>query len=205
MIDASGQAGGLTAICWDAPPAGVRGGLPPPDNTRICSMVPPLPIGAAPAARQDDLVGYNVYRSNQPGVQPTPQNLFTSVPPNQTNANSSVAPGGSFFTVTAVYEDGESGPSNEIGVFPPTVTSTKVKANKIRADGSNFTTPVQVLIDGVPFITPPKIKRNGTRLVQKGPLATGQTVFEYLNANGGSGQLIIRNSSGAIRAVDISN
>jgi hypothetical protein len=204
LIRVSGQAGGVTAICWDAPASSRGGPLPPPDNTRICSMIPPLPV-AEPGARQGALVGYNVYRANQPGVQPTSQNLFTTVPPNQTNTNTSVSPGGSFFTVTALYEGGESGPSNEIGVFPPTVTNTKVKANKIRVDGSDFQTPVQVLIDGVPFVTPPTFKRNGMRMIQKGPLATGQTVFEYLNANGGTGKMVIRNANGALRAVDISN
>jgi len=61
-------------------------------------------------------MGYNVYRSSQPGVTTTPGNLFASVPPSQTQVGSSVGSSGSFFVVTAVYDTGESGPSNELAI-----------------------------------------------------------------------------------------
>jgi hypothetical protein len=202
LIRASGQGGGLTAVCWDAPnPA--RGALAPPMNTRVCSTVPPFPDGDGLAEpRGTGVKGYNVYRSNEPGVAPTPGNLFTTTPPGQTSVNSSVSPGGSFFTVTALYDDGESEPSEELAVVPPTITNTKVKANKIRIDGSNFNASVQVLVGGVPFAAPPKVKKNGGRLVQKGPLANGQTVFDFIDSQGGQVQVVVRNPNGTFAAFD---
>jgi hypothetical protein len=204
MIRASGQAGGLTCVRWDAPAASLAGGLAPPADARICVNVP-APRDDSFERPRDALTGYNVYRSSQPGVQPTPENFFTSTPPTVTIANSSVAPGGSFFVVTAVYDTGESGPSNEVAIVPPTVTSLKVTSAKIVAKGTGFTPDlVQVFVDGIPFVNPAVIKGGGAKLVQKGPLVTGQTVGAYLAEHTNRARIDLRNSTGAIRAVAFS-
>lgn len=202
LIRLSGQIGGLTSVCWSAP-SGARGGLPPPTNTRICDSVPPLPKDEFATELQSPVRGYNVYRSNQPGVQPTASNFFTSTPPGQTTTNSSVSPGGSFFVITAMYDEGESGPSDELAVVPATINNVKVKANKIAAKGANFTPGVQIFLDGIPFVAPAILKKNNTKAVQKGVLVTGQTVGQYISSQGGRAKAIFRNSNGAFTAVDV--
>ena len=44
--------------------------------------------------------------------------------------------------------------------------------------------PVSVLFDGVPFESAAKLKKNDTRVQQKGLLATGETVGQYLQRRG---------------------
>src|SRR5262249_16540 len=138
LIRASGQAGGLTCVTWGAP-ASLRGDdNPPPVNGHVCDDVPE-PIDESLRSPRGTLMGYNIYRSSSPGVQPSPSTFFTSTPPTQTSVGSSVSPGGSFFVITAQYDTGESGPSNEIAVMPPTLTKLKVTDSKIAAKGANFT------------------------------------------------------------------
>ena len=137
--------------------------------------------------------GYRVYAASQPGVQPVPANLLTSVPPEQTSADVSGAPSGSFFVVTATYGDGtESPPSNEVGGPLPTIRSVKVSDKKIVAVGSGFVAGEQVTFAGLPFVNPPKLKKNNTKLVQKSPTALGGTIGNLLNGiPAGSSVLII--------------
>ena len=203
LIRATGQRGGSTCIRWDAPSAGRGDALPPPTNTRLCATVPPVkmdedPYGAAAVK------AYNVYRSNTPGVQPTPANFLTSVPPTQTSTGSSVSPGGSFFVVTAVYDGGESEPSDEFAIVPPTISSLKVKPAKLVALGVNFTDQVSVFVDGIPFVSGAAVKKNRTKVLQKGTLLTGQTLDQYLTQNGNSARIDFRNSNGALRSLDFS-
>ena len=65
------------------------------------------------AGRRTTVIGYNIYGSSQPNVMPSPATFITSVGPTATAASVTAAPSGTFFVVTAVYEMGESGPSNE--------------------------------------------------------------------------------------------
>lgn len=206
LIRARGQAGGLTCVMWGAPSAGlVDGGLPPPQNTSLCDEIPPATDDPMKERTpRATLMGYNVYRSGQPGVQPTPENLFTSVPAGTTEVGSSVSPDGSFFVVTAVYDTGESGPSNELDVVPPTVNTLKVTNTKITALGTDFTDQILVFVDGVPFAAPAKVKKNGTKFVQKGVLVTGQTIGDYLAEHGNQARIDMRNARGAIRTVNFS-
>lgn len=144
---------------------------------------------------------YRIYSFNVPGVQPSPSTLLTSVPATQTSANAAVFVGGTFFVVTAVYPDGESGPSNEIETgTPPIITSLKAKAAKINARGSGFTTDsVLVTVDGIPFQSPAKVKGGGTKVVQAGPLITGESIGNYARTRpGGVVTVLIRNSNGGI-------
>ncbi len=205
LFRASGQPGGFTCVTWMPPPLALGGTRPPPINAHICDDVPdPVAEGISQGPR-DTLIGYNVYRSSSPGVQPTPANRFASVPPSQTQVGSSVASGGSFFVVTGQYDTGESGPSNEIAVTPATITSVKVKTAKLNVRGANFTKPVTVFLDGIPFVTPAKVKKAGTQVVQQGTLLTGETIGAYLAAHGGKALLNIRNTSGTFATFDITS
>lgn len=195
LIRAFFSTGGSMRVCWTA---AVGAGQPPPTNARVCTAASAdsEAVPASTTGPRDTLIGYNVYRSTTPGVQAVPANFFTSTAPGQTSAGSSVAPGGSFFVVTAVYDTGESAPSNEVDARPGTINTVKVKATKVVSKGAGFTTSVQVFVDGIPFVSPATVK-NGTKVTQKGNLLTGQSVQTYLSSHGGTARMTIRNESGA--------
>jgi hypothetical protein len=158
---------------------------------------------AAPPDGQPPVpIGYKVYRSNQPNVTPLPGNLFATVPPSQTTANAPVAPGGTFFVVTACYPNGESAPSNEgsAGVPAALLTRIKVGRTKIVAVGSGFTDAVEVELDGIGFAAPAAVKKNRTKVVQKSPLVTSETIEQYM-ASHASVLITFRNSNGGVVAV----
>jgi uncharacterized repeat protein (TIGR01451 family) len=198
------QSAGEAVLQWD-PPDEAGGDAPPPRNvvaTPSSGSVGKLDAAAyksSASARKsgETLVGYNVYSSTTPDPEPTEENLYTSVPVNQTTATVPVAPGGSFFTVTAEYTDGESSASNSDGAGDVAgATLTKVKmTTKINAVGSGFTDAVEVLLDGIPFVDDSKVKKSATKVVQKGTLLTGQTVDQYTEG-GGTFLLVFRNSDG---------
>jgi parallel beta-helix repeat protein len=195
------------ALSWD-PPDPQSGANPPPRNLSVAASSGLEPATAA-APRGPSLLGYKVYGSTVQGQPPSPGTLITSVPPNQTSANVPAGPGGSFFVVTAVYDTGESGPSNEAeGGQPPEVASFKVKGRKIVADGAGFTDSVLVIVDGLPFAAPAKGKKRNTRVVQTGMLITGQSLAEYLAsrrpAADGSVRVLVgfRNATGGVATVE---
>jgi hypothetical protein len=170
-------------LSWNPPDPNTEATLPPP---RALTIVPNADAAApgAEKARDAQVTGYNVYRSGTPNVQTTPENLFASVPATQTSLPTSVDPSGSFFVVTAIYDAGESGPSNEVsgGVSAATLASVKVSAAKIVAKGSDFSATVQVFVDGLPFASAAKVK-GGKKVTQKGNLLTGQSLGQYLSAH----------------------
>jgi hypothetical protein len=147
------------------------------------------------------VTAYNVYRSNQPGMPPSPATFFTSVPATQTAANASVFVGGTFFVVTAVYPTGESGPSNEVETgTPPTIASVKANAAKVTGKGSGFTTDsVLVTVDGIPFRSPAVVKGGGAKVIQRGVLITGESILDYARTRpGGVVAVLFRNSDGGV-------
>jgi hypothetical protein len=196
------------ALSWD-PPDPQSGSNPPPRNLSVAPSDEGREPAIAAAPRGSTLVGYRVYGAKVPGQPPSPGTLISSVPPTQTSATVPAGPGGSFFVVTAVYDTGESGPSNEAeGGQPPAIDSFRVKGRKIVADGSGFTDGVLVIVDGLPFVTPAKVKRRNTRVVQTGQLVTGQTLAEYLasrrpDEDGTVRVLVgIRNATGGVATVE---
>ncbi len=188
-------------ITWDPPDAGSPETLPPPEHLRAIPL--DSETEAAPAfapARRADVTGYNVYSSPTSPVTPGPDTFFTSVPPTQTSTNVPTSSGGSFFVVTATYDEGESDASNEASADVPAATLASLKVTvKIVGKGANFTPTVQVFLDGIPFASPAKVK-NGTKVVQKGSLVTGQTVSQYVASKGGVVLVQFRNSNGGIVA-----
>jgi hypothetical protein len=192
-------------LSWQPPDDGSSEQLPPPRNLTAEVVTVGVPPGSASrdllAGSGGGVTAYNVYRSTQPGVQPSAATFFTSVPATTTSATGSVFVGGTFFVVTAVYPNGESGPSNEVvtGV-PPTIASVKAGGAKVTGKGSGFTTDsVLVTVDGIPFRSPAVVKGGGAKVVQRGVLITGETVLDYARTRpGGVVTVLFRNSDGGV-------
>ena len=117
---------------------------------------------------------------------------------------------GGFYVVTAKYADGtESTGSNEAGTSgsPVIVTVRMQGASKLIVEGSNFSAGATVIVDGLSFTSTAKVKRGGTRIIQKGTLSNGQTIRQLLDsraigADGQRASLVgIRNRSGAVQVV----
>jgi hypothetical protein len=186
-----------TSLSWLPPDVESGAENPPP---RALQVGPTVPAPEEAAERQGDIekpTAYNVYRSSTPGVQPTSANLYASVPSSQTSVPGPVGVAGSFFVVTAVYPDGESAPSNEVsgGVEAATLGRVKVSGAKIKASGSGFSSTVQVLVDGIPFVSRAKVKNN--KVTQKGALLTGQTLGQYITS-GKTVAITFRNANGGV-------
>ncbi len=194
-------------LSWSPPDPEAATELPPP---RALTIGPPAtnPPGGgtdgksaepASARRAGEVTGYKVYRSNTPNVDPTPENLFATVPPTQTSAPTPVGSSGSFFVVTATYDEGESEPSNEVsgGVDAATLGPVKVLAGKIKATGTGFSSTVQVFVDGIPFASSAKVKSGGRKVLQKGALLTGQTLAQYITS-GKTVAITFRNENGGV-------
>lgn len=205
------EAGNDTLLTWDPPLECQDDCLNPP--LHLQTMDPPPGTtskgvsytGHLPSIVRDPrntVIGYNIYRSNMPGVTPNPANFFTSVPPSVTSLVAPTAPGGSFFTVTAMYPNGESGGTNAAsgGIPEPDITSIRVRGKKLIIEGTGFTDTVQVFVDGIPFTKNAKVKlKNGSlRIVQKGKLLTGQKVAQYQSQQGGVILVSVLNSDTGI-------
>ncbi len=181
-------AGNDSLLTWDPPLVCSDDCLNPPLHLQTSTATSGLTRTAArPATTRNTVIGYNIYRSNNPNVQATPSNFFTSVPPTTTSYVAPTAPGGSFFTITAMYPNGESSETNAAsgGIPEPDVTGLKIRGNKISVLGSGFSDTVQVFIDGIPFKKDSKVKLEKGRVVQKGKLLTGQSVQQYVSQQGG--------------------
>ncbi len=196
-------AGNDVLLTWDPPLPTVGDERNPPLHLQS-QTVTTKSIAAALAAKvagpRNTLVGYNIYRSNMPNTTPIPSNFFTSVGPGTTTVVAPTAPGGSFFVVTAQYPNGESGETNAAsgGIPEPDIASFQIKGGKVVINGTGFTDSVTVFIDGIPFNKAAKVKKENTRVQQKGRLLTGQSVTEYLNQQGGVVLVSVLNSDTGI-------
>jgi hypothetical protein len=143
------------------------------------------------------VTAYKVYSSPTPNVPISMENLYATLPPDQTSVG---VPTDEvlFFVVTACYDDQESPPSNEVstGAPAPVIAKMKVKGEKISAKGSGFDAQVEVYLDRqVYFVAPSAVKR-GKKCVQAGALRSGQTMAEYVAARGGEVAISFRNTTG---------
>ena len=77
---------------------------------------------------------------------------------------------------------------------PPTIASIRVTDAKLTAFGSGFIKPVQVLIDGVEFNDPARVK--GTRVTQTGSLRNGSSIDQAVRP-GVLVTITFRNGNGA--------
>jgi uncharacterized repeat protein (TIGR01451 family) len=201
------QSAGDALITWN-PPDPTTGDLAPPTDISVSPTRESFEKMAVPLAtkRADEtVVCYNVYVGSTPNVEPTDENYFTSLPPNQTATTAPVAPAGSFFTVTATYGTGESATSGSDGTGDEpgaTLTKVKLKDSKVTAKGTGFVGPVEVLLDGIPFADASALKKEGAKTIQKGALVTGQTISQYTES-GETYLLIFRNADGGVTFVEV--
>jgi hypothetical protein len=154
------------------------------------------------------ITAYNIYKSESTPVQTIPDNLWIAMVPPTNGVPAPVAPGGTFYAVTTLWNCGGtliesgltgSGGSNQTGVpTPPAITNVRV-GGKLRATGSGFTDAVDVFVDGVAFARPAAVRSDNAMVVQKGPLVDGRFLTDLLS--GGKTILIsFRNSNGGIGA-----
>jgi hypothetical protein len=195
---------GAIYLSWTAPEAPTGETLPPPRDLVVIPLDIPGHDGAtaakSEAAAPTAVTGYKIYRSTQPNVQPSPNNIFATLPPNQTSIPAAAGLRGSYFVVTACYATGESAPSNEVSASAtpgPTITSLKPAKKKLTAVGTGFVAGTRVEINGVGFTAAPKLKKNSTKFIQKGTLVNGQTIVQAL-AQSGPIQITFRNPDGGI-------
>ncbi len=203
------RSGDPVQLAWLPPDPNEPVPFPPPRSLTV-SPLPSNAVTVHSTSRPDlpgiargpraTLVGYNIYRSNQPGAGPVPANFFTQVPAGTTTVAVPTSPGGSFFVVTGQYDSGESGPSNEASgnVDAAELETVRVRNSKIVATGEGFTEEVQVFVDGIPFARAARVKNEATKVVQKGTLVTGQSIGQYIASHGGVAIVSFRNSNGGI-------
>jgi uncharacterized repeat protein (TIGR01451 family) len=174
--------GAVIRLVWDEPAPTAANPTPAPENLRV------VLVAAAESALELDritpqdsctLTAVNIYKSDQPNVQTIPANLWETVPPNMLQATMAAAPAGSFYVITNLWNCGgtviESGPSNQASVpAGPAITKLKVTA-KLKAIGTGFSGPVQVLVDGVEFKKKAVLQGSGI-VIQKGTLTDGTPI-----------------------------
>jgi uncharacterized repeat protein (TIGR01451 family) len=192
-------------LAWNPPDLTSGSSAPPPRNARV-EFAGASPLGKAPGEAPEPpvVIAYKVYRSTMPNVEPDDDNLLTTLPPTQTTTGS-IADGGFFYVVTACYASGEeSPPSNEVGygVGEPRIRTLKLTRAKVLAKGEGFVEAVQVLVDGVGFAAPGVLKKNNSKLIQKGALTSGQTLGEVL-LPGKTVLLSFKNPNGAVANVQL--
>jgi uncharacterized repeat protein (TIGR01451 family) len=195
--------GGVLELVWDQPAPTAADPTPPPDDLRVVLVAPAgAALRSGPVTPQGSctLVDVNVYLSDQTPVQTIPGNLWETVPPDVLQTTMAAKPAGSFYVITNVWNCGgmimESGPSNEASVPPgPTISRLEV-TGKLKAMGTGFSGPVQVLVNGVGFKKEAVLKGT-TTVVQKGKLtdgtaigsigATASALVTIVNEDGGIG------------------
>jgi uncharacterized repeat protein (TIGR01451 family) len=206
--------GGIVELSWDQAPSTAADPTPPPTNLRAgpaaSALASELSIGKGigPAASDTcPLIGYNVYKSTSLPVETIPENLWHVLPPTN-NTPMPVAPAGSFYMVTSLWNCGGnivetgltgSGGSNQVGVpAPPNIMSVRV-GGKLRATGDGFTDAVEVFLDNVAFSRPSSIRNDNTLLIQKGTLVDGRSASDVF-VPGKTVLISFKNSDGGIGA-----
>lgn len=204
------RSAGTALVQWDPPDSEGSDDLPAPTNLVVAptnvAMTGKVETGSLGKLRDasSDVLTYNVYVSSSPNTEATDENFFTSVPANETTTTAPTAPGGSFFTVTATYNDGDSDSANSAGtgdVPGATITKVKIKNGKLTLKGSGFTDDVEILFDGIPYADAAAVKKQNSKAIQTGLLVTGQTTEQYV-ATGTSFVIIVRNSDGGVTLVE---
>jgi uncharacterized repeat protein (TIGR01451 family) len=201
-------AGGVFDLAWEQPAPTVTDPTPAPEGLRVVVGAPASAVlnsGDLTAQGSCTLTNVNIYKSDQSPVQTIPSNRWLMASPSMLQATMAVAPGGSFYVITNVWNCNgtmiESAPSNEASVPPgPTITQLKV-TGKLKAVGTGFSGPVQVLVNGVGFVKS-AVLRGTTTVVQKGPLtdgtpissigATTPAVVTIVNEDGGIGSFVYK-------------
>jgi uncharacterized repeat protein (TIGR01451 family) len=200
--------GGVVKLVWDEPPPTASNPTPAPVNLRILpgDEAPKTTPGAVALRIRPEtgtgcaLIAINIYKSDHPSVQAIPANLWKVVPPDMLQAAMAVAPGGSFFVITNLWNCGgqtvESGVSNEQGVpAGPAITSLRL-TGKLKASGTGFSDTVEVFIGGTGFLKAAVVP-DGTLVIQKGPLTSGLSIGDIVTENK-QVLITVKNSDGGI-------
>jgi len=82
------------------------------------------------------------------------------------------------------------------GVPAATLTTVNVKGPKLVAKGKDFSNPVSVFVDGIPFVATARVK-GSTKVVQKGNLLNGQSIPQYFTS-GRTVTITYRNANGGV-------
>jgi hypothetical protein len=204
------EGGGLVELSWKQPTPTPENPTPQPTDLQVrpatgfvSGEAATVSASIAPQEGGCMLVHVNIYKSDRSPAAAVPENLWRSVPPDQTKAVIAKAPAGSFYTITNVFNcngtEMETQPSNEGSAQQGATVigaSLTPNGNKLKATGIDFSVQVDVMVDGVGFDRQAKGKGGGTKLVQKGRLTDGRTMLEaippgrkvlltFVNANGG--------------------
>lgn len=180
-------------------PDQTAGDNPPP---RMPSLRIATPDDRRPSSPPDSITpsrrafkGYNIYRGDRPDFQPTPGTLIQGLVPSVSSTAFALT-SGSFFKITACYTTGESVPTQAVGGGQPfTINTAAFKGGKVVLNGSGFSPPVLVLLDGIPFVQNAKVKKANSRVVQRGNLLSGETVSQHLGSLGVV-TVVVRNPDG---------
>jgi uncharacterized repeat protein (TIGR01451 family) len=204
-IDTPVVGGAIIKLVWDEPTPSAGNPTPAPQNLRVALAGPPATAAASDQIVPQDtctLIGINIYKSDFAPVMPIPANLWLAVPPANLQATLAVAPGGSFYVITNVWQCGgtiiESGVSNQASVpAGPTVSSLRV-TGKLKGVGSDLADGVQVFVNGVGFIRQ-AVFADSTLVIQKGPLTDGTAITD-LGTNGAV-LVTFRNPDGGLGSI----
>jgi len=111
---------------------------------------------------------------------------------------------GTYYVATACYANGESTSSNEVsaGAGEPVIETFAFTDKKLTVTGSGFTGTVEVTIDGLVFSKSASVKKQKTKVIQKGTLSNGQTIGEYVTP-GRSVFLCYKNDTGATTCLSV--
>jgi uncharacterized repeat protein (TIGR01451 family) len=197
--------GAIIKLVWDEQTPTASNPTPAPQNLRIELAGPPAPAAASDLIVTQDTctrIRINIYKSDSAPVMPIPANLKVAALPANVQATLAVAPGGSFYVITNVWQCGgtiiESGVSNQVSVpAGPTVTGLKV-TSKLKGLGSDFADGVQVFVNGVGFVKQ-AVLADGTLVIQKGPLTDGAAITD-LGTNGAV-LVTFRNPDGGLGSI----
>lgn len=143
----------------------------------------------SPPGRMDDYIpaglrGFRIYASATPNVTASPENLVMEVlnpdlrwiAPNELRDD--------YYRVAPLWCDDVEGPlSNEVGGPLPTISSIIKQRQKLIVNGSGFHSSPAFYLGGIPLIPPPKIRNEGTKVIQKLKFSmAGLTVGELVDA-----------------------
>jgi uncharacterized repeat protein (TIGR01451 family) len=161
------QGGSILTLSWEQPtlnpggPAAARNAAPSNLQVqRAGAAVNELALRRIVLLEDADscfLLRVNIYKSDLAGVQPIPDNLWKSVPPEQLQATMAAAPAGSFYVLTNLWNCGgmeiESGRSNEAGSSSggntgPRISNVEKVGKHLIITGTNFVPGSKLIIDG---------------------------------------------------------
>ncbi len=152
------------------------GGVPTLDNYK-------LSIVAAPK-----VIRYNVY-CGVGTVTPSTDSFFGTAPGDATSFPIGKSSPGSVYVVTAVLGVSQGAASNTASLGDceggPTIASTKLKLKKngnLTINGSGFAAGATILLNGSAVPSTYKVKKGGTVIKAKGPLASGSPYSSVVTA-----------------------